>query len=192
MDDCLSKPIEPRQLLDALDAAVSQVGRKAPEPTRESVTDIAVHPRFRPASGPAVDVAVLAKLEALGGLAFLDNLIDDFLSDASQLREDLVAACMREEVAEVLAKAHALFSAAGNMGAEPLRQVCREIENLTANEMARAGRLGLPELGAELERVAVALHQARRRGRPGVDGPAAGGTVSSIFRQDPIRTPQAR
>lgn len=192
MDDCLSKPIEPRQLLDALDAAVSQVGRKAPEPVRESVTDIAVHPRFRPASGPAVDVAVLAKLEALGGLAFLDDLIDDFLSDASQLRKDLVAACMREEVAEVLAKAHALFSAAGNMGAEPLRQVCREIENLTANEMARAGRLGLPELGAELERVAVALHQARRRGRPDVDGPAAGGTVSSIFRQDPIRTPQAR
>ena len=192
MDDCLSKPIEPRQLLDALDAAVAKVGRRVIEPTRESVTDIAVHPRFRPASGPAVDMAVLANLEALGGLAFLDDLIDDFLVDASQLREDLVAACMRGDVADVLAKAHALFSAAGNMGAEPLRQVCREIENLTAQEMARAGRLGLPELGAELERVAVTLHQARMRDTQGVSELAAVGTVGSIFRQDPIRTPQAR
>ena len=192
MDACLSKPIEPRQLLDALDAAVTQAGRAEAAPAREGVTEIAAHPRFRPAGGPAVDAAVLAKLEVLGGPAFLNGLIDDFLADARQLHQDLVAACMMEDVAEVLAKAHALLSASGNMGAEPLRQVCRDLQNLTVPDLARAGRQGLPELGAELERVAAALHRPRTGAPQPMAGQVAAATVSYLSGPVPLRTPRAR
>ena len=192
MDACLSKPIGPRELLDALDAAVAVAGLSRPEPARDGVAEIADHPRFRPAGEPAVEATVLTKLEALGGPAFLDGLIDDFLADASQLREDLVTACMVEDVAGVASKAHALFSAAGNMGAEPLRQICRQLQNMSPQDLARAGHRGLPELGAELERVAAALHQART-GTPTLAalGPVAG-TVSYFNKDLPIRAPQAR
>jgi len=192
MDACLSKPIEPRFLLDALDGAMVQARPVEPASVRDGVMEIAAHPRFRPAAEPAVDGAVLDKLVSLGGPAFLDGLIDDFLADAGQLRDDLVAACMAEDIAGVLAKTHALFSAAGNMGAEPLRQVCRDLQNMTAHELVRAGHRGLPKLGAELGRVAAALHQARTGAQQPGNGLAAAGTVVCLPSQAPVRTPQAR
>ena len=192
MDACLSKPIQPWQLLDALDAAVAQAVPAAPAPVRDGVMEITAHPRFRPVAELAVDAAVLSKLVALGGSAFLDGLIDDFLADAGQLRDDLVAACTAGDGAGVLAKAHALFSAAGNMGAEPLRQVCRDLQNMAAADLVRAGRRGLPKLGAELGRVATALHQARTGAPQPASGLAAAGTVARLPGHAPVRTPQAR
>ena len=193
MDGCLSKPIQPDKLLEALDAAVAQAVPAAPAPARDGVMEIAAHPRFRPATADvAVDGAVLDKLVALGGPAFLDGLIDDFLADAKLLHDDLVAACLAQDVAGVVATAHALFSAAGNMGAEPLRQVCRDLQSMAAADLVRAGRRGLPKLAAELGRVASALHQARTGATQAGSGLAAAGKVASLPSHAPVRTPQAR
>ena len=168
MDGCLSKPIEPRTLLDALDAAVLQPGAGQPAPPALSgpVTSIADHPGFRPVSGRALDPAVLAKLQSLGGDAFLQDLIGEFLVDAERLCAALQRAAAAGDSAVVAFEAHALLSAAGNMGAEPLRQACRALQNMTARELAQAGAQGLPDLMAELRRVTLELQALRSSGSP--------------------------
>ena len=47
------------------------------------------------------------------------------------------------------------------MGAEPLRQVCRNIQNLGMRELAHASQQGFSELAFELQRVTVALDASR-------------------------------
>ncbi len=192
MDACLSKPVEPAELLDALDALVpvgavpvGAVPAGAEQPRTASggadqaeadqagadqagtgsadgaVTDIAAHPRFRAAGGPAVDQAMLAKLEALGGREFLDDLIADFLADAHRLQEEITTACAAGDGAAVAAHAHALLGAAGNMGAEPLRSACRVLQNAPPSSLARDGGTGLRDLRLELNRAARSLDALR-------------------------------
>lgn len=174
MDDCLSKPIEPRLLLDSIDAAVLPAApeQDAIRPAKTTaVMDITAHPRFRASQAPAIDASVLAKLRALGGDPFMDDLIDDFLADADRLGGAITAAAAAGDTAAVAFHAHALLSAAGNMGAEPLRQVCRNIQNLGMRELGHASQQGFTELISELQRVTAALGASRSRppkeaGRP--------------------------
>jgi two-component system sensor histidine kinase RpfC len=60
MDGCLTKPIEPDRLLEAIE-------RLVPPPAGGEVSELASHPRFRPAPAPALDPAAIGRLEALGG-----------------------------------------------------------------------------------------------------------------------------
>lgn len=169
MDDCLSKPIEPHILLDALDAAVLQhaAPQDAAKPALPGpVTSIADHPGFRRVSGRAVDPAVVAKLRSLGGDEFLQELVGEFLGDAERLCTMLQRAAAAGDSATVAFEAHALLSAAGNMGAEPLRQACRTIQNMTVRELAHAGAQGLPDLMAELRRATLELQALRGVGAP--------------------------
>ena len=164
MDGCLSKPIEPRLLLDSIDAAVLPVAPQRNAGWTASaapVLDITAHPRFRASHVPAVDAAVLSQLRTLGGDAFVDDLIRDFLADADRLGGAISVAAAAGDTAAVAFHAHALLSAAGNMGAEPLRQVCRNIQNLGMRELAHASQQGFSELAFELQRVTVALDASR-------------------------------
>ncbi len=167
MDDCLLKPIEPGLLLDALDAATAggqqdceDVGPNSAAP----VTVIATTPRFRTGSAAPVDAGTLEQLRSLGGDDFLDELIDAFLADMGKLHASLIAAVQAKDMATLGFEAHALFSAAGNMGAEPLRQVCRGLQGLTWLDLASNGGHLLRDLGTEMGRVRVALDAVRSAG----------------------------
>jgi len=164
MDRCLLKPIEPGTLLDALDALTGAAEETPPAVARRPATaikDIAKHPRFRGGAAPAVNMATLAQLRDLGGEDFLESLICDFLADAGRLRTSLARATQSGDMAAVAAQAHALYSASGNMGAEPMRQICRALQGLSRLDMAGEGQHMLDVLAAELARVTDALEAVR-------------------------------
>ena len=164
MDECLLKPIEPGLLLDALDVATAagqrDHGHATPNPAAPAAV-IASLPTLRTGLAGAVNAGTLEQLRSLGGDDFLDDLIDTFLADMGTLHASLIAAVQAKDMAALGAEAHALFSAAGNMGAEPLRQVCRNLQGLTWLDLASSGGQLLQDLGTELGRVRVSLASVR-------------------------------
>ncbi len=162
MDDCLTKPIEPERLLGAIAAHVPDA-TVAVAAAREPVTEITSHPRFRPASGGTIDAAVLADLESLGGKDFVMELIDAFLADSSDLVDEMAAAAASRDSSAFRAHAHALRSAAANIGAKSLFELCLSWRLIRAHELDRETEALIPRLNAEIERARAHLlaHRAR-------------------------------
>ena len=167
MDECLSKPINAKQLLDSLDGHLA--GRKTilePAPRAESRPEhspvpIHSHPRYRLSTSAAVDPAVLEQLWLLGGAEFLSELIDDFEADAGRLKQALQASVAAQAVDETAFHAHALLSAAANMGAPAVQALCHDLQAMAGSDLASRGGKVVGDLVYELGRVSACL--ARRR-----------------------------
>ncbi len=165
MDACITKPVEPARLLEIIDTMVPKdptdiVSIAAFSPP---VTDIASHPRFRPASPlPAIDMRVLAELETLGGKSFLADLIKEFVNDAGVLVAEIAAAAEAVDVKLFRDQAHALRSGAANIGAKGLYDLCLQWRQISEMELQLDGHRHAERLTAELDRVRQALlqHQA--------------------------------
>lgn len=160
MDGCLTKPVEPDRLLEAIAALVDAPAVPvAQEPPRQ-VADIASHPNFRraqPPAGPAIDPAIAERLTALGGADFLAGLARDFLGDAEISVAALESALQSRDVGRFRSAAHALRSSAASLGAMELRAICGAAEAVRAAELETAGRSHLRLITKELERVRIAL-----------------------------------
>ncbi len=162
MDACVTKPVEPARLLEIIDTMVptdktQSAGHASDSPP---VTDIASHPRFRPASAlPAIDLRVLGELETLGGKAFLADLIKEFIHDAGQLVAEISAAAEAVDVKVFRDQAHALRSGAANIGAKGLYDLCLQWRQINEMELQLDGHRHAERLSAELERVRHALMQ---------------------------------
>jgi two-component system sensor histidine kinase RpfC len=150
MDLCIVKPVEPNRLLDIIATFA--------EP------EAAASARNRPANGEApadqagvaaklpVSRRMLADLEALGGADFVAGLAQDFITDASDLLIALRAAAQAQETAIFQTEAHALSSAAANLGAEGTLALCREFRALVLTDRAQV-QAALRRLGMELDDV---------------------------------------
>jgi two-component system sensor histidine kinase RpfC len=170
MDACVTKPIEPLRLLEIIESMVPDKTAKdaairdsAADTGSKPVTDITSHPRFRPASTlPAIDLRVLDELEALGGKAFLADLIKEFVHDAGALVERIAEAAETVDVKMFRDQAHALRSGAANIGAKGLYDLCLQWRQIGEAELAADGRRHAERLAAELDRARYALlqHQA--------------------------------
>jgi two-component system sensor histidine kinase RpfC len=123
----------------------------------EPVTEIAIHPRFRRADAGSVDMAVLDDLMALGGEAFVRDLIQQFLSDAKMLIEDLSRAALAGDVETFRGQAHALRSAAANVGARGLFDLCLSWRLIRRQDVAEQGSEHIRRLTGEFDRVRGAL-----------------------------------
>ena len=156
IEACLTKPVTPHALLDAVRAHALTDG--APSAAAQ-VTEISAHPRFRPSGPPAIDEAVLADLEALGGKDFVDSVVDEFLADAETLLAELSAAAASRDFAAFRAKAHSLRSAAVNIGARPFCDLCRVAQDAESADIAVAGAQLVARLTDELDRARQALRQ---------------------------------
>ncbi|MGK9233583.1 response regulator [Inquilinus limosus] len=159
MDACLTKPIEPERLFEAIEDVLS--GQTPTEPPQQSLPDnVTALPQ---AGAPAaIDMRVLDRLEALGGNDFLIELIDDFLADIETIARDLRAAVQRGDAQQFRANAHALRSAAANIGARGLSDLCQDWQGISGADLVRHGPAHLSRLAAEMERVRPVL--LRRRG----------------------------
>jgi two-component system sensor histidine kinase RpfC len=160
MDACVTKPVEPARLIEIINEMVPNGEAEAKtEPTKDQpVTDITAHPRFRRASVlPAIDERMLAELEALGGEAFLAELIKEFMRDAAVLVQDLAEAAQAGDVKLFRDKAHALRSGAANIGAKALYDLCLQWRQISASELQDEGKRHAERLSTELERVRKAL-----------------------------------
>ncbi|MDW8398912.1 MAG: ATP-binding protein [Acetobacteraceae bacterium] len=154
MAGCLTKPITPASLLEAVRAhALAETPAAAAGP----VADIASHPRFRPSGLPALDEGALADLDALGGPEFVEGVVQEFLADAEGLLAELGRAAAAGDAAAFRAKAHALRSSAANVGARALGELCRVGQDISLAELAAAGAQQVERLAAELARARQAL-----------------------------------
>jgi two-component system sensor histidine kinase RpfC len=155
MDACITKPVEPARLLEAIHKMVP-LPLEAPAETPvepQQVTDITAHPRFRPASAvPAVDERTLAELESLGGTAFLAELIKEFVHDAGVLVDTLAEAALEGNVRKFRDQAHALRSGAANIGAKGLYELCLAWRQITVADLNENGTRYIERLRVELER----------------------------------------
>ncbi len=158
MDACLTKPIEPAVLLATI---ASLAGGEAAPPPGGEVREIASHPRFRPAAPGPIDERMLKDLEALGGSAFLADLIDQFLVDAEALLGEMAAAVAAGDVQQFRSEAHALRSCAANIGAKALFELCLAWRMIRAQELAADGADHMRRLRAEFERIRTALLRHR-------------------------------
>jgi len=148
MDDYLSKPIQPRHLLAAIEKWLSHA--------REAATLPDTSPSFDDVICDVLDAAVA--LEMVGDdLEFLGTLVDRFLAQCPEMLAAMRDATARGEGSALRESAHALKGAAGNFGAHRVRQIAFELE--------QAGRLGeldpapglLDALETEIEDMAEAL-----------------------------------
>jgi two-component system sensor histidine kinase RpfC len=162
MDSCLTKPIEPAKLLDAIEQMVPAPPAPIEGAKSPLVTDISSHPRFRPASTlPSIDEGVLKELEALGGKDFLNEVTREFVRDAEVLIGNLAKAVDQEDVMMFRDRAHALRSGAANIGAKALYDLCLQWRQIIAAELHEDGKRHVERLSAELERVRHALERYR-------------------------------
>lgn len=154
MEGCLTKPVTPAALLDAVRAhALGEAPAAAPGP----VADIASHPRFRPSGLPALDEGALADLDALGGPEFVEGVVNEFLSEAEALLAELERAAAAGDTVTFRAKAHALRSAAANVGARALGDLCRVGQEVSPADLAAGGPQQVERMASELARARQAL-----------------------------------
>ena len=110
-------------------------------------------------SGPAVDAAVFAELQATAGAEFVQELVDTFLEEAPGMLEALRSAAAAGQADAFRRAAHSLKSNANTFGASSLGALARDLE-LGGLPPAGQGRV-LVALEEEYARVAARLRELR-------------------------------
>jgi CheY-like chemotaxis protein/HPt (histidine-containing phosphotransfer) domain-containing protein len=147
MDDYLSKPFNLEQLAATLER---WLGRRAgsPEldaskqavaanPAVEAVAGVSEHALLNP--GP---LDAIRKLDAKGGSGLLEKVVRTYASDVRQRVEQIAAQIAAGNPEGLRKSAHSVKSASGNVGAERLVALFRQMEDL--------GRLGSVAGAADL------------------------------------------
>jgi GAF domain-containing protein/CheY-like chemotaxis protein/HPt (histidine-containing phosphotransfer) domain-containing protein len=139
MNDYVAKPIRVDELVAAITRTPRRLGR--PEPASTSARD----------SGTIDQQALVRLLEGTGGdVAFVAELIEQFLNDAPALIGTARSSLTAGEVDDLRRAAHTLKSNAATFGARELSDRSRALED--------AAKQGMPEDGeAQIERIAAAF-----------------------------------
>jgi two-component system sensor histidine kinase RpfC len=158
MDACITKPIEPNRLLEIIGSLVHDNG-KADE--FASTADVASYtsgrPRLRAATAAPVDVHTLDALEELGGREFVDELSAQFITDAADTLNSLADAAASGDLKSFREHLHALRSAAANVGARGIYEMCLGWRHIAPDDFAVRGEMHLQRLHEEFQRVRSAL-----------------------------------
>ncbi len=112
-----------------------------------------------PIDGPPVDGRVLRDLEKLGGQSFVDEIIAQFVADASRLLPELSEAAAAQDMPLFRDHLHALRSGAGNVGAVGLYKLCLASQSMTTRELIGEGSGYVERLQTEFERAVIALDE---------------------------------
>lgn len=167
LDGCLPRPADPGALDAAIRAAAAPPALGALPP---GVAALSAHPRFRRAV-PALDLALLRDLEALGGPEFLSELIGEFIRDAEAIRRDLDRLVAGADAPAFRGRVLALRSGAANIGAQGVYELCLSWRQTGRRQLAHLGRERLRALDHELARTRRALGVLRA----GLDGRVGAG-----------------
>jgi two-component system sensor histidine kinase RpfC len=165
MDACITKPIEPNRLLEVIATLVPDEGKPVQEAL--SSAEIASYPterRLRAAASSAVDAQTLDALEQLGGREFVDELASQFVQDGGEILDILAEAATSGDLKVFREQLHALRSAAANIGARGIYEMCLGWRHIAPEDFAVRGETHLRKLSEEFERVRMAL-RGRLSGR---------------------------
>jgi two-component system sensor histidine kinase RpfC len=114
-------------------------------------------PRLRAAPTSAVDVQTLDALEELGGKDFVDELASQFIKDGNEVLDALAEAAASGDLKAFREQLHALRSAAANVGARGIYEMCLGWRHIAPEDFAIRGETHLKKLNEEFERVRMAL-----------------------------------
>jgi len=123
IDAFLTKPIDALILLDTVArlTATNSTG----------LATAPIEPETKVGGTPLLNENTLRRLELLGeGRDFVDTVIQGFISEGEQLLEAMGAMLLKHEYGSFKELAHTLKGSAGNVGADALFQICREILQL--------------------------------------------------------------
>jgi HPt (histidine-containing phosphotransfer) domain-containing protein len=127
MTDHVSKPINPKLLLEKIDTLSSNRAHSASNKTVFGLSEEAGEPLDIPATSDPIDrSALLAR--CMGNLDLMARLLDAFepeIGKELKLLDAAVSACDREQITQV---AHSLKGAAANLSAEALSDLARDLE----------------------------------------------------------------
>ena len=156
----LAKPVDAQRLLETLEAVTGEGVVPAAGFAADNVTSIERHPTFAPGAGPVLDERTLTRLMELDDdPSFMQEVLEDYRSDASALIRQLLDALERGSLGQARDAAHALRGTSANVGAQRLQQLATEINNAPARQLRGDGRRRARELETELTRF---LEAARR------------------------------
>jgi len=168
MDAYLTKPIEAEQLIQTVSAVLSR-GERAVEDVPKSIDPEDVeesrHAPALPHNRPALDRHKLMALEGLGsGRGFVEDLTDNFIIEARKVVDRMSLAWQSDDRSELQSQAISLKDGAGTIGANPLRDLARDLAATAHNDAAQ--RTGdVARIRSELTRVQLELDSyLKRRG----------------------------
>ena len=159
MDDYLAKPLRVDQLGEALERCIPVGKRDAggDGASADGSVDLEVE-----ASVPSVNLEILEQLNfMLGGgePGFLAGLVDEFITDANELMDEIRSSVRGVSAPRLQHSAHTLKSSAALFGAAAMSLTCEELEAMGANgQMANA-----PSTLARLEDQFTAVARDLRR-----------------------------
>ncbi|MGE5269641.1 MAG: sensor histidine kinase [Thiohalocapsa sp.] len=178
LDGFVPAPVSEALLANALDALPLEAGARTPTAmgpligkrsaaaefpaasrtpaAAERITPIAAHPRFV-GEAAAVDTRAIEGLQALGGTAFLGELIETFRTDARAVLQRLEAAAATGDGVAFDRGVVALQRAAAQLGGGQLCALLASLQGLPASELRLRGEAHVRRLDAELSRLAAAL-----------------------------------
>lgn len=162
LDGCIGKPIEPVELVDAVNSHLQGHEPVGPAEKTPAPEDLA--------ATPAVDPRVLRDLEKLGGQSFVDEIITQFVADASRLLPELAACAETQDSGVFRDHVHALRSCAGNVGAIGLYKLCLASQTMSPRELIGEGSLYVTRLQTEFDRAITTLDRHEWRDASAVSG----------------------
>ncbi|NJN36805.1 MAG: response regulator [Nitrospiraceae bacterium] len=138
MDGCLHKPIDQEELGEVFRLCGTQDGAEvAPRRARQTPAEPAGP--FDLASVPVIDKDALDNLLKLGDLAFMRELIGQFLMSAETTLDDIADAVLTVDVQRFQDVLHALRSSAANIGARRVFAVALDWRKTSREELVRLG-----------------------------------------------------
>ena len=149
MDDYVSKPVKPEDLIGALSRFAGQpptARAVAPESAAHAAVDPAMLAGFREMGGP-------------GGQNLLASLIATFLENTPLVLREAHTALARGAAPEIERAAHTLKGSCSNFGAERMRAACQRLELAAQKGMPGDAAAMLAAIGREFALVRQALER---------------------------------
>ncbi len=144
MAACLVKPIRTAALLESLNGVLGiHKGESASRPPNPSV------------SIPRLDSRLLDDLENLGDHEFLKQLVADWKRDSLASFTSLTVAVASQDVHSFRFEAHSISSAAANLGARALQQMCSPLSRIAEESFRSDGMRLITDLRLEWDRTAL-------------------------------------
>jgi CheY-like chemotaxis protein len=147
MNDYLAKPIRPDELVAAIKRSPRRAGNRIASARGDGVGDEPVDPKSLQRLAEGVR----------GDIAFVSELIDQFLADALGLVASARSGVESADAEKVRRAAHTLKSNAATFGARALSERCRALEAAAKTNALDDGLVQVDDVARELERVREAL-----------------------------------
>jgi two-component system, sensor histidine kinase RpfC len=163
MSGCITKPVEAARLIELIDQfcadrAIGDEDLPSAAPAYQSNVASAEVAAPEQITGAPIDVDALQALDELGGRAFVQEIVTQFVGDSVGVLRGLSAAVAANDLEAFRDRAHALRSCAANVGAQSVYRLCLSWRELDALEFALHGRDYMRNLEAEFEQARTALH----------------------------------